>query len=164
MTMTVALSVAAGVVVLALAAYAGWLWWRVYAQKRERETHNAAVLAETEADLARSISIIADSVLTEELNLSEAAIRLKVLLDHWYAPASGQRDYPAIYRLYLSTATMPRGAERDAHPRREIRRLDREREAFEVAARSDVLTEAEQLQTRFGIPEGRAGLQRMGAP
>ncbi|WP_353248494.1 DUF2489 domain-containing protein [Salinisphaera sp. T31B1] len=151
------------VIVIALAAYAGWLWWRVGAQRREREAHNAGVLAETEADLAASICIIADSLLTGELNLSEGAIRLKVLLDHWHAPASGQADYPAIYRLYLGTATMPRGEQRDAYPKREIRRLDREREVLEVAARDEVLAEAGRLQARFGVPEGRIGLHRFGA-
>lgn len=116
------------------------------------------MLADTEADLARSLAILADSLLTGELNLSEGAIRLKVLLDHWYAPASGQDDYPAIYRLYLGTATMPRGAARDARPRDDIRRLDREREALEIAAREDVLAEARCLQQRFGVPAGRTGV------
>jgi len=146
---------AAGAVIIVLAAYAGWLGWRLYAQKHERERHNAAVLADTEADLARSIAIIADSLLTAELNLSEGAIRLKVLLDHWYSPASGQGDYPAIYRLYLMTSTMPRGAARDSRPPDEIRRLDHERETYERGARDEVLAEAARLQQRFGVPEGR---------
>jgi len=153
--------VAAGAIVLALAAYAVWLWWRVASQKRERDTHNAAVLAETESDLANSLAIIADSLLTRELNLSEGAIRLKVLLDHWYSPGSGQHDYPAIYRLFLSTANMPRGEQRDAYPKREIRRLDREREMLEVAARDDILREAAALQERFGVPSGRTGLDQL---
>ena len=152
------LAILAAVVILALAGYAGWLWWRVINQQKERETHNAAVLAETEADLEHSMAIIADSLLTGELNLSEGAIRLKVLLDHWYAPANGQDDYPAIYSLFLSTCTMPRGAERDAWPRAEIRRLDREREMLEVAAKDAVLDEAAGLRDRFGVPKGRQGL------
>lgn len=147
-----------GAVVLALAGYAGWLWWRLLTQKRVREAHNADVLAETEADLARSIAIISDSLLTGELNLSEGAIRLKVLLDHWHAPASGQDAYPAIYSLFLSTSTMPRAEERDKWSKAEIRRLDREREMLEVAARDDVLDEAARLRERFGVPCGRAGL------
>lgn len=154
--------IAAGAIIVALAAYAGWLWWRVANQKRERDAHNAAVLAETEADRASSIAILADSLLTGELNLSEGAIRLKVLLDHWYAPGSGQSDYPAIYRLYLSTCTMPRGGERDARPAPEIRRLDRERETIEQSMRDEVLTEAGELQQHFGVPPGRAGLTHIG--
>lgn len=153
--------VAALLLIAALAGYAVWLWWRVASQKREREVHNAGVLAETEADLASSIAIIADSLLTRELNLSEGAIRLKVLLDHWYAPGSGQGDYPAIYRLFLATSTMPRGEQRDAFPRRAIQRLDRDREMLEVEARDDVLREAARLQTNFGVPPGRAGLQQI---
>jgi len=152
------LAILGGAVVLALAGYAGWLWWCLLAQKRERDTHNATVLAETEADLARSIAIIADSLLTGELNLSEGAIRLKVLLDHWYSPASGQSDYPSIYSLFLSTSTMPRGEERATWPKAEIRRLDREREMLEVAAKDSVLDEAARLRERFGVPEGREGL------
>lgn len=147
-----------GLILLLLAGYAGWLCWQLLAQKRIRETHNAKVLAETEADLARSIAIIADSLLTGELNLSEGAIRLKVLLDHWYSPASGQDDYPAIYSLFLSTSTMPRGKERDQWPKADIRRLDREREMLEVAARDSVLDEAARLRERFGVPVGREGL------
>jgi hypothetical protein len=147
-----------GAIVLALAVYAGWLWWRLLSQKRRRETHNAEVLAETEADLARSIAVIADGLLTRELNLSEGAIRLKVLLDHWHAPASGQDAYPAIYSLFLSTSTMPRAEERDKRSKAEIRRLDREREVLEVAARDDVLDEAARLRERFGVPRGREGL------
>lgn len=147
-----------GAIVLALAGYAGYLCWRLLTQKRVREVHNAEVLAETEADLARSIAIISDSLLTGELNLSEGAIRLKVLLDHWHAPASGQNDYPAIYSLFLSTSTMPRGEDRDEWSKAEIRRLDREREVLEVAARDSVLDEAARLRERFGVPAGREGL------
>jgi len=146
--------------VIALAAYAGWLCWRVASQKHERDTHNAAVLADTKADLANSLAVIADSLLTRELNISEGAIRLKVLLDHWYSPGSGQDDYPAIYRLFLSTANMPRGEQRDAYSSRDIRRLDRDREMLEVEARDDVLREAARLQTHFGVPPGRAGLNQ----
>lgn len=149
------LLVVASAVVIALAAYAAWLGWRLYVQKHERERHNAAVFAETEADLARSIAVLADSLLTGELNLSEGAIRLKVLLDHWYAPASGQDDYPGIYRLYLLTSTMPRGTARDIRPHDEIRRLDNERELFEQQEHEDILAEAVRLQQCFGVPEGR---------
>ncbi|WP_353159935.1 DUF2489 domain-containing protein [Salinisphaera shabanensis] len=152
------LAILAAVVILALAGYAGWLWWRVINQQKERETHNAAVLAETEADLEHSIAIIADSLLTGELNLSEGAIRLKVLLDHYHAPGGAQADYPAIYSLFLSTSNMPRGEERDAWPRNEIRRMDREREMLEVAAKDSILDEAARLRERFGVPSGREGL------
>lgn len=150
--------IAAVAVVIALAAYAGWLWWRLLSQQHEREVHNAQVLAETEADLVRSIAILADSLLTDELNLSEGAIRLKVLLDHWYAPRSGQEDFPAIYSLFLATSNMPRGEARSRYSKREIRRLDREREMLEVAARDDVFDEAARLRERFGVPAGREGL------
>lgn len=149
---------AAGIVVAGLAGYAGWLWWRVATQTSVREAHNARVLAETEAELAHSIAIIADSLLTGELNLSEGAIRLKVLLDYYHAPGGAQADYPTIYSLYLSTSNMPRGSDRDAYPRREIRRLDREREMLEVAAKDAVLDEAARLRERFGVPSGREGL------
>lgn len=152
------LAMLGAVIVLALAGYAGWLWWRLLSQKRIRNAHNANVLAETEADLSHSIAVIADGLLTGELNLSEGAIRLKVLLDHWYSPASGQDDYPAIYSLFLSTSNMPRGDERKTRSSAEIQRLDREREMLEVAARDDVLDEAARLRAQFGIPQGREGL------
>jgi len=133
-------------VVILLAAYAARLWWRVWRQSRASTRRHAA----SREDQAHSMHVLARLVLDDELNLTEGAIRLKVLLDHWLPAGEGQQAYPAIYRLHDATAHMPRRLERRQWPRAEIERLDAEREVLESQHREQVLAEADRLLSRLG--------------
>lgn len=141
--MTVWIGLAGGALCLALAGYALWLWrevWRRRADWRARR-------GEAGAHRRDSIRILARAVIDDELNLSEGAIRLKVLLDHEVPAETGAQRFPAIYGLHDATAHMPRRLERRRRPRAEIARLDAEREALEADYREAVVAEARRLLT-----------------
>lgn len=140
------LMIAGGAIVLVLAGYAGWLWRRVLRRRRAR----AARHHEARADQSQSIRLITAALLEDDLNLTEAAIRLKVLIDNRLPPGEGQEHYPAIYGLYDATDHMPRRLARRQHPRAEIQRLDAERQLLEAQYRERVLVEARDLAERFG--------------
>jgi len=139
--MMVWIGMAAGALCLALAGYALWLWrevWRRRAGLRARRD-------EAGAHRRDSIRILARAVIDDELNLTEGAIRLKVLLDHEVPAETGAQRFPAIYGLHDATAHMPRRLERRRRPRSEIARLDAEREELETDYRQAVLAEARRL-------------------
>lgn len=133
-------TVAALLVVAGLAIYALQLWRGVWRRNGEQ----ARLKAQARDDQVSSVRLLARSMLDGDLNLSEGAIRLKVMLDH-LQPDAGARGYPAIYALHDATAHMPRGAARKQRPRDEIRKLDAQREALEADYREPVLAQARQL-------------------
>lgn len=132
---------AAAAVVVVLSGYAWHLWRRVWRQRAQQRAHHE----DARADQSASIRILAQAVVDDELNLTEGAIRLKVLLDNRLAAHQGERDYPAIYALHDATAHMPRRLERHGHSRAEIQRLDAEREMLEARYRERVTAEARAL-------------------
>lgn len=138
------LGIAALLVVAGLAIYALQLWRGVW----RRDGEQARVKAQARDDQVRSVRLLALSMLDGDLNLSEGAIRLKVMLDH-LLPDSGARSYPDIYALHDATAHMPRGAARKQHPRDEIRRLDAQREVLESQYREPVMAQARQLLAKY---------------
>lgn len=139
---------AAAAVILALGVYAVLLWrrvWRVRAEQRARH-------AEARADQVHSIRVLAAAVAEGELNLTEGAIRLKVLLDNLLPAHEGERRYPAVYALHDATTHMPRRLARRQRPRAEIERLDAEREILEAQYRERVIAEARSLLTTYAEP------------
>ena len=125
-------------VVIALAVYAWNLWQGVW----RRDSESVVRKASAHEDQVNSVRVLAKSLLDGDLNLSEGAIRLKVLLDHLQPDGSGQRDYPDVYALHDAIAHMPRGAARKACSRAELRAMDNERERLEAQYREQVLLQA----------------------
>lgn len=140
------LIIAGAAIVLGLAGYAAWLWRRVLARRRALAAQHRAA----RADQSQSIRLITSALLQDDLNLTEAAIRLKVLIDNRLPPGEGQYHYPAIYGLHDATEHMPRRLARRQRPRAEIERLDAERQLLEAQYRERVVAEARALAKRFG--------------
>ena len=135
------LIILSALLIFALAYYAWSLWRGVWRQDHANTERKAAV----HADQTNSVRVLAKSLLDGDLNLSEGAIRLKVLLDHLQPDGSGQHDYPDLYALHDATAHMPRGAARKSQTRPQIRAWDAERERLETQHRAAVLVQAQRL-------------------
>ena len=135
------------VVLVALAAIAGLgvyalrLWREVW-QRRDAQ---AARHAEARADQHDSLRLLAGAVRTDDLNLSEAAIRMKVLLDQTHPDGSGPQQFPAIYAMHDALVGFARGAQRRALPEAERRRQDAARERLEAQHRDAVLAEIQRF-------------------
>lgn len=141
MNVLLILGVLGALCVAALAIYALSLWRNIWRRDREQ----VALKNAARSDQTYSLRTLAKSMLDGELNISEAAIRLKVLLDHLQSDGSGAHQYPDIYALYNAVADMPRGAARDGHAAADIKALDAQREAIEARYRDAVLAQGRLL-------------------
>ncbi len=130
-------------VILALAAYAAFLWWQVYDRHRKRrreiDAHND--------NLYESIKLISMAMQQEQCELSEGCIRLTVLLDHLVMPekADFPRRYPAIHDMHERIKHMPTHDARKAFPPQIIEDMDSEREGYEVEMAEDIQADVSQL-------------------
>jgi type II secretory pathway pseudopilin PulG len=129
------------VVLLALAAYALFLWRRVWATQQLRSTREA----ERNERLASDIRFLSQSLLEGQLPLIEGSIRIKVLLDNYSGPRRSGLDVTVFEQIYDGTAHIPThqgwkdlpGAERDRY-RKQMEEIERTR-------RPDVERAAQQL-------------------
>lgn len=101
--LTLALLFAALLLAVSLGAYAWLLWRRVWAQQHAR----TAAREEQQARLGGDLTILASSLLDEQLPLIEGAIRIKVLLDNYDSDLSGDAHCAVFHQLFEATADVP---------------------------------------------------------
>lgn len=127
------------VVIAALSIYAGTLVAKVRAQRK--------ALAENERKrmnyLHESIETIAKAMHQEQCAYSEGCIRIAVLLDN--LPNAEAHNFaarwPVMHEMYERIKHMPTHKARKEFPKQEIRKLDREREAYEVELQEGIQTD-----------------------
>jgi hypothetical protein len=137
-------------IVLGLAGYAAWLMWQLRQHRRrlaEQEAQAAARQAEHEACLAESVCIIAHNVVQEDLNVSEAVLRLRALLTALGVEGEARAPYRAIDELAERVEPFATHQARQALSVQERRDQDTAREAHERAYRERVLVAMQSLQT-----------------
>lgn len=133
------------VIVAALAFYAGSLLAQLKRQRTIRDT----AIAKRNANLYESIETIALAMQQEQCPLSEGALRLTVLLDHLALPGEHdfEKAYPAIHQMYERIKHMPTHEARKQYPKKEIRKMDREREGYEVELEESIQQDTSALLT-----------------
>lgn len=133
---------------LALIIIAGLVFyaWRLWRQIAQQDASTNARRAATRADQIQSVRILADSLLRGDLNLTEGAIRIKVMLDYLLPEQLARAQYGPFYALYDATEHMPRRNQRDAYSRAELERFDTERQALENQHRAAVLEAARRVK------------------
>lgn len=138
-----ALIVGAAATLLLLAAYAAWLWYGVAKIRRER----AAKIDSTRETAISSIRALAKEMCEGRLNLTEGAIRIKVMLDYIYPCGS---DLPAQFQIFYDvhdkTEHMPRRLARQDISRTELSKLDKERRGLEFKHGDELLKAAEEAR------------------
>ena len=135
------LIIAAVLLVLAMAAYAAFLWHKVYRQNQ----HIRQAQAERRAKLAESIDIIAAAMQQGQCNVSEGVLRLKPLAE---AAGLDFSVYTAMNKLYETVAEMPILEARKQLKRNERMKLDLVRESAEAKHQTNILAEAEQIRIK----------------
>lgn len=127
---TVSWLAAAGIlIIVVLAFYGAWLWWRVWQLSRQHQARKAA----RNHRLAGDIQILASSLLDGRLPMAEGAIRIKVLLDNYDGLRKPELPVAIFETIYESTAHIPTHqawldltkAERELH-RRHMDKLEQE--------------------------------------
>ena len=123
-------------IIVALAAYAAFLYIKLYRQNVRRKKNMAeleASLEEKSEHSRKSIQIIASALLsdTEEITLTEAAIRISVLSRQLNLPEAEKGDYQPFHQLAKATAHIPVLDEWKKLSREDKHRLDKERVEIE---------------------------------
>ena len=131
--------VAALVIVLPLAFYAGKLLFQL---RQQTQQQNAIRNSRIET-ITQSVQTIAMAVSQQQCNLSEGAIRLVNLLESIpITPAIVcERDYPALFELYTHVKDLPTHAKRKAMDSAARDQQDKVREEHESSLESAILKE-----------------------
>ncbi|WP_158269370.1 DUF2489 domain-containing protein [Saccharospirillum sp. MSK14-1] len=128
------LAVAAVVIIAVLAVIAWRLQRQVWQQQRHQEAQQAAAQqrdAERTAYVLDSLRILSANVIDENLNLSEATIRCKVLVDALNLTDSERQPYQVLETVFEQVQHFDTHGARKALSREERKRQDAAREAIE---------------------------------
>ncbi|MEX1056333.1 MAG: DUF2489 domain-containing protein [Natronospirillum sp.] len=163
MSMTVLMTVAV-LFVLALAGYAAVLLLKLRRQKQRLAQQDALFQQkkiEHEDYLVQSIQVIADNVVQGDLNLSEASIRLKFLLDGLGLSDQERARFIAFDELYHKVKDFDTHQDRKALSVKERQLQDNAREAHEAEHRATLVLKARELIgydfSAFGSAGGKSG-------
>ena len=157
--MNTMLATAAVVIILGLAFYAGILINRIKMQKQQalqveqaREQNKQQKIQERNDNIVESIRFIAKATMQKQCNVSEAAIRLTVLLETLQLKETIDiaGTYPALTAMFEKVKDMPTHEERKTHPIKEIKLMDIKREVFEAEMEDKIIKET-YLLAKFTI-------------
>jgi len=139
-----------GILIIAvLAVVAGYYLWQLYRLRRAQKVQLEKVKAESGAQRQRintSIQVIAGSVGRDDLSLTEASIRISVLLDSLSVDEAVREEYSAFYQLRDATAHIPILDQWKKLPVTERRKLEKERLKHEQTYSAFVLAAAERIR------------------
>ncbi|MEL0628419.1 DUF2489 domain-containing protein [Psychromonas aquatilis] len=145
------LAIVAVVIILFLAFYVGMLLNKINAHKaqvaaaeKEQEAFKKQKIEERNNNIIESIRFIAQATAQKQCNVSEAAIRLTVLLEtlQLEKPIDMATAYPALHAMFEKVKDMPTHEERKTHPVKEIKIMDMKREVFEAEMEDEILKES----------------------
>lgn len=140
----------AGTIVIVLAAYAGYLLFKLYQQNRRHkaflaraELLQAEKVKERNANIMDSVFIIAEAGKQEQCDMSEISIRLYKLMEVLQAEQSVDfaAEYPAMNELYHVVKDMPRGEARKLLEKKERMKQDLVRMKAEARLLDDIKRE-----------------------
>ncbi|WP_298939507.1 DUF2489 domain-containing protein [uncultured Psychromonas sp.] len=159
MNMDTILAISAVVIILALAFYAGMLINKIKMQKAQalqiekaQEQIKQQKIQDRNNNIVESIRFIAKATMQKQCNVSEAAIRLTVLLETLQLKEAIDiaGTYPALTAMFEKVKDMPTHEERKARPVKEIKILDIKREVFEAEMEENIIKESA-LLAEFSI-------------
>ena len=95
--------VVAALATLGLAAYALFLWRKVWRHQQQLNQQRAEQKQQRRDDLI----VLTNSFLTEQMPWAEGCIRIKVILDHYDAELGMQADYQVLHTVFDATQNIP---------------------------------------------------------
>lgn len=115
------LAILGGVVIIALASYAGYLLLQLKKQKQLQHKHQQLAIEKRNANIFENVTTLCMVGIQGQCDLSEISIRVYCIMDY----VQGEQridfaaDYPAITELYHVVKDMPRGEARQALDKKE---------------------------------------------
>lgn len=155
MTILWALALLLGAAIIAaLAFYAGKLLWLLKQQNKRQQQEQLLQqekVLEKKRYLQESIVLISRAMQEQQCELSEGALRLWVLLDHW--PQHNKPDaiqtYPGLYQMYQVVKNMPTHQARKDQDKKLTRQQDKQRQQAEIDLRELIQLDVKKLLERF---------------
>lgn len=134
-------------IILALAIYAGWLLAKLQRQNQLQKQQMQAALTQRNTKIVESVDIIALATLQQQCELSEAAIRLYMIMDHLQGEMRVEfpTRFPALFALYDVVKDMPRGQARKGIAKQERMQLDLIRMKEEARLEPQIFSELEDI-------------------
>jgi len=145
------LAIVAIVIIVTLAFYIGMLLNKIKTQKlqalqveKAQAEFKEQKIQDRNNNIIESIQFIAKATTQKQCNVSEAAIRLTVLLEtlQLKKPVDIAADYPALTAMFEKVKDMPTHEERKTYPVKEIKIMDMKREIFEAKMEEDIIKES----------------------
>lgn len=138
-----------GVVIIAtLAFYLGRLLSQLQKQKVQQQQALATQQrkqAEHQQYLLDSILLIGQATLEEQCELSEASLRIWVLLENLQPELAQACRFPGLFAMYDCVKAMPTHEARKALEKKELRRLDHIRQQSEIQLATAIKQDIRQL-------------------
>lgn len=136
MNTTVLIVIGIALLIIAKLAFVAFhLWRKVWQQQAEQEliAENAVKKSqENQAYIIESIQVICKTLINEEMNLSEGAIRLKVLADNFNFSEEERSKFKVIESLYELVSDLDTHEVRKKLPKKDRMRQDLQREKAET--------------------------------
>ncbi|GLS90691.1 hypothetical protein GCM10007916_17580 [Psychromonas marina] len=149
------LAVFASIIIIVLAFYAGMLIKRINIQKTQlaqaaaEQVQQASLKKQQRNDnICESIRFIARATAQKQCNVSEAAIRLSVLLETLLIDPKIDidKDYPAISTLFEKVKGFATHVERKNMDKKSLKQQDKQRQIFENEFEDAIIKEAQSLE------------------
>lgn len=150
------LAVFSVLIIICLAFYAGLLITKINRQKiiskqlaQQQAAEKAVKKQQRNDNICESIRFIARATAQKQCNVSEAAIRLTVLLETLIIDKAIEieKSYPALSEMFHKIKAMPTHENRKKISVKELKKLDMQRQVFEAELESAIFKEASQLET-----------------
>jgi hypothetical protein len=149
------LAIFASIIILVLAFYAGILIKRINIQKAqllkaesEKQQEVALKKQQRNDNICESIRFISRATTQKQCNVSEAAIRLSVLLETLLIEPkiNIDKDYPAISALFEKVKDFATHNERKNMDKKLLKQQDKQRKIFEDEFEDAIIKEAQSLE------------------
>ena len=149
------LAITSIVIIIALAFYAGTLINKIKTQKirnkaleDELNSQNELKKQQRNDNICESIRLIARATAQKQCNVSEASIRLVVLLETLVVqqPIDIAKQFPALSELFEKVKDMPTHEKRKEVAVKKLKMMDMRREVFEAELEDRIIKEAKQLE------------------
>lgn len=155
MDFQIILAIFASIIIITLTFYAGMLIKRINIQKmalakadQEKALVTATKKAERNDNICESIRFIARATTQKQCNVSEASIRLSVLLETLLVEPKIDIDkhYPAMSTLVEKVKDFATHTERKKRDKKILKMQDKQRQIFESEFEVAIIKEAQSLE------------------
>jgi hypothetical protein len=134
-------------IIIALSIWASRLLYQLKQQQRQLRDNDAPSQAQNQA--RNSIVVLAKGALSEQVDITEAAIRIATLLDYLAIDDVARARFTHVYQLSAATAHIPRLEQWQQLSKAQRRDYRREKERLEQLHINPLRTNLEQLVVQY---------------